>query len=220
MNARLFVLPVLVAISAFAYWKYGGTPEQTPACTWRTGTDTAVHQGANFDKLPPETPVRLSLHSPEPVHVYVFSLSAEDGTLLLYPSPKVQCDLKNPLQKGQSVLPGRIDGKDLAWTTRTGIQAATVFVAFASREPLAELDGLVPKVRQWSNTVFPDHSMQVTLPKEGADVLGKAHADWPAPLLQLAAVQLREQTEPNGAMTPLRDHPGVWISSWKALQTR
>lgn len=218
MNRRMLLLPVAAAAIGFALWR--GNPANAPACTWRTGTGTEVAQGTNFAKLAPEAPIRLSLHTDEPLHVYVWSHSAEDGTLLLFPAPKLQTDSKNPLPAGQSVLPGRFDGKDLAWTTRSGILATTTYVAFASKEPLPELDALAGKVRQWSNSVFADRSMQVTKPTEGQDVLGKPLEGWAAPLLQRAADQLREQTDPNGPMQPLRDQPDVWISSWKVLQTR
>jgi hypothetical protein len=218
MNRRMLLLPVAAAAIGVALWR--GTPATAPACTWRTGTGTEVVQGQNFDKLAPEAPVRLSVHTDTPQHLYVWSHSAEDGTLLLFPSPKLQTDRKNPLPAGQSVLPGSFEGKELAWTTRSGILATTTYIAFASTEPLPELDQLAAKVRQWSNAVFADRSMQVTKPAEGQDVLGKPREGWADPLLQTAADQLRDQTEPNGPMQPLRDRPGVWISSWKVLQTR
>ena len=223
MNRRLVVLPIAAMAVAIAFWKWNPPPPITTpaACTWRTGSGTEIHQGINFDKLAPESPVRLSVHTQEPLHLYVWSQSLEDGTLLLFPSPKLQSDRKNPLPTGQSVLPGSIDGKDLAWTSRVGIVAVTTFVAFASREALPELDALVPKVRQWSNTVFPDHSMLVTKTTEGQEVLGKSGSPgWAAPLLQQAADQLRQQTEPNGPMQPLAGRPGVWVSSWKVVERR
>ena len=148
MNRRLVVLPIAAVAVAIAFWKWNSPPPYTAACTWRTGSGTEIRQGINFDKLAPESPVRLSVHTQEPLHLYVWSQSLEDGTLLLFPSPKLQSDRKNPLPVGQSVLPGSIDGKDLAWTSRAGIAAVTTFVAFASREPLSELDALVRALRE------------------------------------------------------------------------
>lgn len=220
MRPRLFVLPLVAAAAAFAIWKYSPAAPHAPACTWRTGTGTAIQQGANFDKLAPESPVRLSVHHDAPLHLYVFSHSTEDGTLLLFPSPKVQSDCRNPLPAGQTVLPGSFDGKELAWTTRSGILAGTTFLAIASREPLAELDALLPVVRQWSNSVFPDRSMQVTNPGAGADLLGKPRSGWPEPMLQRASEALRERTDPNGPMLELAGRDSAWASAWNVLERR
>lgn len=224
MNRRLLILPLLAVAAAYYVWQRtpaAPTASNAPAaCTWRSGSGTEVHQGVNFDKLAANTPLQLSVHCQQPLHFQVWSLSAEDGTLLMFPSPKLQTGTRNPLPIGQTVLPGSLDGKEMQWNTREGIVAATTFVAIASTEPLPELDELAPKVRQWSNTIFPDHSMQVTKTAEGQDVLGKPRADWPATLLQQAAAQLREQTEPNGPMQPMANRPGVWISSWKVIEKR
>ena len=220
MHPRLVVLPFVVVAAAFAIWKWSNIPEAVPACTWRTGTGTEVHQGINFDKLAPDSPLRLSVHCQTPAHLYVWSHSAEDGTVLMFPSTEVQSDLTNPLPAGQSVLPGKFDGKELAWTSRSGILATTTYVAFASNEKIPELEELLPKVRVWTNRVLGDRSMQVRNPSGGGEPLGKPRTEWPIPLLQLAAAQLREQTEPNGPMQPLNGHPGVFVSSWKILEKR
>lgn len=220
MHPRLVVLPFVVVAAAFAIWKWSNIPEAVPACTWRTGTGTEVHQGTNFDKLAPDSPLRLSVHCQTPAHLYVWSHSAEDGTVLMFPSTEVQSDLTNPLPAGQSVLPGKFDGKELAWTSRSGILATTTYVAFASNEKIPELEELLPKVRVWTNRVLGDRSMQVRNPTAEGEPVGKPRTEWPIPLLQLAAAHLREQTDPNGPMLPLPGHPGVWVASWKILEKR
>jgi hypothetical protein len=151
----------------------------------------------------------------------VFSRSAEDGTLLLWPSPHLQSDLPQPLPAGTNVLPGRLSGNDLAWTSRTGIHAATTFVVVAARERVDELEALLPRVRQWSNTVFPDHSMQVTKPAAGADVVGEAGSmELPSPLLQRTAERDRGNTLPNGPLRPDAVLPGVWTGTWTCVEKK
>lgn len=221
MNLRVFLLPGLVVVVGVVAWQFSAPPPTTlPALTWRSGKGTEVQQGQNFVKLAPESPVQLSLHTAEPIHLTVWSHSSEDGTLQLFPTAGLETNRKNPLPAGQSVLPGTFGDKELAWTTRSGILATTTYVAIASREPLPELTQLADRVRSWSNSVFPDRSMQVTKPAGTANLLGAPREPWASPLLQRAADQLRDQTEPNGPMTPFADRDGVWISVWKVLQTR
>jgi hypothetical protein len=220
MHARLWLLPVVVLGIAAALWQAQPQTEQAPACAFRLGSGTAIRHAENFAKLAPETPFTLSLHLRAPHHVYVLSHSTVDGTLLLFPSPQLQSDQHNPLPAQQSVLPGRIDGKELAWTTRSGIEPTTTVLVLASREPIPELDTLLPKLRRWSNSVFPDRSMQVTLPAAGSEPLGKPREDWPAPLLRNAAQQVAQRVDPNGPLEPLSGQPGVFVTSWRCVETR
>lgn len=221
MNARQLAFPLAAVIVAVAIWKFGfGAPAGVPACTWRTGTGIDIKQGRNFDELPAESPVRLSFHCDEPRHVYVFSHSDEDGTLLLFPSPRLEGGITNPLAGGQTVLPGSHDGKELAWTTRSGVIGATTFLAIASRDKIGELEELAPKLRFWSNTVFPDHSMQITQPTGATELLGKARSPLPSDLMQRAAKVGIDEPNPNGPMAPDPVLPGVWLGSWKVRETK
>ena len=221
MHARQFVFPLAAIVVAVAIWKFGASPAAgVPAGTWRIGTGIDVKQGRNFDELPADSPVRLSFHCDEPRHVYVFSHSDEDGTLLLFPSPLIAGGLGNPLAAGQSVLPGTHEGKELAWTTRSGVVGATTYLAVASRDKVAELDELAPKLRLWSNTVFPDHSMQVTKPAGATELLGKARGPLPSELLQRAAKVGFDEPNPNGPLVPDPVLDGVWIGSWKVREKK
>jgi hypothetical protein len=238
MNLRLLLLPACALAAYWIFARQSATPQPVLACTWRHGPADQPVQGRNFVKLPAETPLRLSVHTELPVHVYVYSLSAQDGCLLLYPAPGLASNLGNPLPAGQSVLPGQHDGKSLAWTSRSGIRGTTTVLAIASHEPIAELEPLAGQLRQWSNRVFPDASMLVTMPatkpasapdsatgKPATQpaVLGMPNSgsstgsEWPHELLAQAARQLREQTDPNGPMQPLHGNPKLFVSSWKFL---
>jgi len=221
MNVRLLVFPVAVAVVAVAFWKFGSAaPAGVPACTWRIGTGTDIAQGRNFDELPAETPVRLSHTCDEPRYVYVFSHSDEDGTLLLFPSPLITGGQGNPLPAGNSVLPGNTEGKELAWTTRSGVMAATSFLAVSSKQKVAELEDLAAKLRLWSNSVFPDRSMQVTKPTGVGELLGKARSPLPSELLQRAAKVGVTEPNPNGPMAADPNLEGVWIASWKVREKK
>lgn len=220
MHARRWLLPLAVTGIAAALWWRAPSATPTLACAFRLGAGTDVHHATQFAKLAADTPFRIAVRIDQPHHVYIFSHSAEDGTLLLFPSPQVKSDQQNPLPPGQSVLPGVQDGKDLAWTTRSGVLATTTVLLLASAAPIPELEALAGKVRRWSNSVFPDRSMQVTLPSPGADVVGKPHGDWPDGLLRATASQLQARTDPNGPLEPLHGHPGVFATSWRFLETR
>lgn len=220
MRTRLIVLPMMVLVVASYLWWTQEPAQHGPAATWRIGTGTDVSQGHNFDDLPAESLVRLSLHGTEPLHVYVFSHSREDGTLLMFPSPAVDADLANPLPAGNNVLPGKREGEEVAWTTRTGILALTTYVAIAAREPIAALEELAPQLRRWTNTAMPDHAMAVTLPQQGADFAGKARQPLPSELLLEAAEIANQIANPNGPMQAAKGRAGVWLSAWKVRERR
>lgn len=217
MNRRLWLVPGLVLMAAgFIWWRQEAPP---PAATWRIGSGTEIRQGRNFDDLPSESPIRLSLHLPDPTYVYVFSHSREDGTLLMWPTAAVQSDLTQPLPVGQSVLPGRRADKELAWTTRSGIRAGTTFVVVAASSAVPELEQLLPRLRHWTNTVFPDGAMLVTKPTsvelEGPP-LSPAFAS--SPLLQRAAAADATDLLPNGPLHADSELPGVFVGSWRIVE--
>lgn len=222
MNARLFVLPVIAVAAGVVVWK--AWPDRSagvPACTWRIGAGANIRQARMADEVPPESPLRLSCWCDEPRYYYVFSHSAEDGTVLLWPSPLVQSDLQQPLPAGTNVLPGRLQGNDVAWTSRAGIRATTTYVVVAAKERVAELEALLPKLRLWSNTVFPDHSMQVTKPLQPTELLGTAGTPaFPSPLLQRAAARNAVDVLPNGPLEPDPTLEGVWTGLWTCVEKK
>jgi hypothetical protein len=217
MNARLVLVPAIALLAAGIVWFTQQPVDGTPAATWRTGTGTEVKQGRNWDELPAETPVRLSFHSDASRYVYVFSHSQTDGTVLLFPSPDVLSDLRQPLAAGQSVLPGKNDSKELAWTTRAEVLPATTFLVVAASEPVAELDALLPKLRRWSNRALTSRLMAVTSIKEGEVVAGPAQP-LPHPLLLRAAELSMQSDLVNGPLVPDVERPGTWLGSWRVKE--
>ncbi|MFY9344806.1 MAG: hypothetical protein WAT39_20100 [Planctomycetota bacterium] len=216
MNARLLLVPAIAAAAALGYWLT--RPAGVPAATWRTGTGTEIQQGRNYDELPPETPVRLSFTSDAAQHVYVFSHSDTDGTILLFPSPDVKSDLAQPLGSGQSVLPGRFEGKELAWTTRTEVRPTTTFVVVAAKDPIPELDALVGKVRRWTNSALTSRDMGITIPAGVKDVTAGPHQPLPDPLLQRAAELSLTATLVNGPLVADAVRADTWIGSWRVKE--
>jgi hypothetical protein len=209
MNRRVVVILTVGALAAIGFWLTRSS--RAPAATWRLGDGDTMRQARNYEEVPPETAVRLSFACDESCHVYVFSHSDEDGTLLLHPSPQVQTDIPQPLPAGRTVLPGRNRDRDLAWNTRMQVLATTTFLVVAAEQPLAELEALFPRLRRWTNTARTDGSMQVTLPASGErDLLGAPRQPWPHALLQRAADRTLAATIVNGPLEPDTVHPGVW----------
>mgnify|MGYP000853982567 CR=1 FL=1 len=219
MNPRIVVVPIIVGIAAGAVWFAQGT-KGTPAATWRVGTGDDMRHARNYDELAPESAVQLAFTCDEPRHVYVFSHSAEDGTVLLHPSPNVHTDATNPLAAGRVVLPGRNRDRDLAWNTRMQILATTTFLVVAAKEPLTDLEALFPRMRRWTNTARTDGSMHVTLPPTGEkDLIGAPRQELPHALLQRAADRCTVATIVNGPLEPDTVHPGVWTGGVKVKET-
>lgn len=217
MNARAVLVPAAVLLIAAGIFFSRGT-SGVPAATWRTGGGADVKQGRNYDELAPDTPVRLSFSCDEPRHVYVFSHSDTDGTLLLFPSPDVKSDLSQPLQPGTSVLPGMSEGKELAWTTRLEVRPTTTFVVVAAAEPIPELDTLAQKLRRWTNTALTSRAMAVTNPAGVAEVAGRPQQPWPDPLLARAAERSLTETVINGPLQPDAVRARTWIGSWRVKE--
>lgn len=225
MTRRRLLFPAFAVLAALAAtwatrWLSPLAPITVPAATWRHGHGDEIHHGRNYEELAAETAVRLSFACDEPRHVYVFSHSREDGTLQLFPHEALRSDLAQPVPPGRPVLPGRRAGRDLAWTTRSGIRALTTFVAIAAREPVPELEALLGKVRHWSTSVLADGSMQVTQPALAANepLLGKPGDPWAAPILAAAAELFTSETDVNGPMLPLAPRDGVWCTAWRVKE--
>lgn len=222
MNRRKVLLPALALLAAGTAWWFGAGAGALviPAATWRIGTGIDIKQGQNYDELAAETPLRLAFACDETRFVYVFSHSEQDGTVLLFPAAELRSDLSQPLQPGRPVLPGKRDGRDLAWTTRSQILPLTTFVAIAAREPVPELENLLPKLRRWSTAVLADGTMQVTKPGTtiGGVVEGKPSEPWASPLLQAAADQFASATMVNGPMQPMGGRDGVWCTAWRVKE--
>jgi len=216
MNRRALLLPALAVAAAAVAWQLARRGDGgVPAATWRLGAGAEVRQAQNYDEVPAETPLRLSWTRAEPCFVYVFSHSAEDGTLLLFPTPELGSDLPTPVGAGNHVLPGRRDGKDLAWTTRSQILATTTYVVVAARQRIAELETLLPRLRRWSTSALPDRSMQVTNPTSApsAGITGLPRQGWPSPLLARAAERFAAETMVNGPLQPAPDLADVWLGA-------
>ena len=216
------MLPAIAVLAAagFWWWRRPLDPIVVPAVAWRVGTDAAggFRQGINYDDVAPETAIRMQFRCDEPRHVYVFSHSLEDGTLLLFPSPQVKSDLANPIPAGAQVLPGKRDGKDLAWNSRRQVSATTTFLVVASTQPIAALDALLPRLRRWTNTALTDGSMQVMNPPDGERAAGPRTA-LPEALLQRAAEVSFTAEVINGPLAPDPLLPDVWIGSWRIRET-
>lgn len=220
MNARTVVLPGIAVVVALAAWWQAPPRDaaRAPAATWRVGPVDDFDQARNYHELPAETPVRLSFSCSEPQHVYVFSHSVEDGTLLLYPSPDVEGSPGNPLPAGRTILPGERAGAALVWTTRAKIRATTAYVVVASGAPVAELEQLLATTRRWSNRVLADRSMQVTKPRAGEEVAGAPGEGWAADVLARAAARYDTATQVNGPLTPDERLPSVWSASFRTRE--
>ncbi len=201
---------VLATIAGAAVW--ASTRPSVPACALLLGKDRTA--AAAFAECAAETPVRLAIRHDAPLHVWVASWSETDGTLALFPSPWLRTDACNPLPAGERVLPGRDGERDLAWTQRP-VPGVTHYLIAASLEPQPDLAGTFARLRQASNTTFPDGSMVITAPKEHSlsDVPPRQKiAD---PLLQRAADEVGQSGMT--AMRPVPDRPGLWVASFQVV---
>lgn len=216
MNRRLWLVPAVVLLAAGAIW-WQQAPT-APAATWRIGTGTDIRQGRSFEALPPESPIRLSLHADAATYVYVFSHSREDGTLLLWPHASLHSDVTQPIPAGQTVLPGTHEGKELAWTTRTGVRAGTTYVVVAAADEIPELEALRSRLRHWSNSVFPDGGMLVTKPADTELVGPPLSVELPSPLLQRAVASSVGAVTPNGPLPADDVLPGVFTGCWRIVE--
>lgn len=222
MERRAFVLPVAAALAFAAFWWSQHAPaadSPTPAASWCVGPGPDYTLARPYDELPPETPFRLRVQCGEPRHVYVFSHSDTDGTLLLHPAPELKGDVAQPLPAGASWLPGRAADKDLLWTTRVQALPLTTYIVVAASAPVAELEALLPRLRRWSNTARTDGGMQVVMPKDGEKALaGGPRTPLPDPLLQRAANLSATAMLANGPLAPDVLLPNVWLGSWRAKE--
>ncbi len=219
MNRRLVLLPAIAVLAAAALWLgQRDRPIVVPAVEWRLGPVDDYRAAGNYDEVPGDTRVRLWFRCDEPRHAYVFSHSTEDGTLLLFPSPAVASDVGQPVPAGQHVLPGARGDTKLAWTTRVQILATTTFVVVASREPIAELDALLPRLRRWTTTAMQDGSMQVMSPEAGVELAGAPRTPLPSPLLQRAADAGAAALLVNGPLQPDPAQDGVWFGSMRVKE--
>jgi len=222
MERRAFVLPAVAAIAFAAFWwtnHHATAHASTPAASWCIGAGPEYTLGRPYDELAPDTPFRLRVQCSEPRHVYVFSHSDTDGTLLLHPAPELKGGAPQPLAPDAAWLPGRANDKDLAWTTRRQVLPTTTYMVVAAAAPVAELEALLPKLRRWSNSAATDGSMQVVMPPGGeAALVGKPRTPLPDALLQRAANLSTTATLANGPLTHDALLPDVWIGSWRVKE--
>ena len=215
MNVRAIAVPVIAVTIALVIWQYRNAAglSPVPAATWRVRIDDEYRQARNYHELAEETAVRLSFSCSEARHVYVFSNSRVDGTLLLFPSPELKSDLANPVAAGHHTLPGRLEDTEITWTTRAEILGLTTYVAVASQRPIPALEDLAGKLRRWTNSVLPNKSLQITNPSDGSEVAGEPGTDWPNGILKRAAERSNNEVLVNGPMAPDEQVAGVWSSS-------
>ena len=221
MNVRAIALPLIASGIAVGLWLALPTrpaaPTPIPATTWRAGTETDFRQVGNYLELQPETKLRLSYTCSEERHVYVFSHSTEDGTILMFPSPDVRGGPQNPVAPGNTVFPGSVDDKVLFWTNRAEILATTTLIVVAATEPVAELEALLPHLRRWTNSAMPGQLMQITNPPTGTAVKGKPRTPLPSKLLERAADRTIAETIVNGPMAA-DSSPNIWTSSLRVKE--
>lgn len=187
-----------------------------PAIEWRVGPADAAAPASAYQPLAPEAHVTANVVGGEPLHVYVASWSAEDGTIAWFPSGLLRSDLRNPIAAGAHELPGRCDGKRLSFRARPG-HGVTIWIAVAAREPLRELDETFARLRQVSNQTFTDGSIVVSNPRQGAPIAGPGSAP---PGLLMDAAGLPPDLPPNGPMRAVDGRPGVWVAVWRTVAER
>lgn len=187
-----------------------------PAIEWRAGPAAAAAPATAYQPLAPDAHVTASIECDEPLHVYVASWSAEDGTIAWFPSGLLRSDLRNPLGAGAHELPGRCDGKRLSFRARPG-HGVTIWIAVAAREPLRELDETFARLRQVSNQTFTDGSIVVSNPRQGQPIAGPGTAP---PGLLMEAAGLPPDAPPNGPMRAVDGRPGVWVAVWRTVAER
>jgi hypothetical protein len=218
MSIRVQIVACIVAfflLGGYLMWSHGVISKAvSPTVAWTVGDGKAARQ---YDELAPETPVHLTVEWKQPMYWYVASWSTTDGTLALFPSPWLMTDATNPLH-GRVELPGHREGKTLTWPVRGGVPGVTVYMVVAAAKPVAELDALFLRMRQASNTTFPDKQMVITGPKDKPLAEVPPAAKIPHPLLQAAADI--DAVDPDGPMQAAAGHPGVFLASWKLAGTQ
>ncbi len=218
MSKHRWVRPLLlaagVALLASYWWQVPAAI--TPAATFRHGKAPEYHAARNYEELPGETPFRLDVYGAASTHWYVLSHNVVDGTVVLWPSPDLRSDLVQPLASERASLPGRIDDRDLHWTTRSELRGTTTVLVLASAAPIPELESAMPKMRRWTNSVLTDRTMLVTKPTAGEEPLGPPQSsEFPVAMLRAAAQATITSDQPNGPLTPLAGHLGVWCTAWR-----
>lgn len=218
MSRRRWARPLLLAagITLLAsYWWQAAAPI-TPAATFRHGNGGELRAARNYEDLAGETPFLLDVYGAVGTHWYVLSHNVVDGTIVLWPSRDLRSDLAQPLAVERANLPGRIDGRELRWTTRSELRGTTTVLVLASATPIAELEAALPKLRRWTNSVLTDRTMLVTKPNVGEEPLGPPlSGEFPLPMLRSAAQATITSDQPNGPLVPLAGHPGIWCTAWR-----
>lgn len=201
-----------VLLLGAGWWVARSAARRAPVCALLLGPERTPARP--FAETAAGTPARVEVRWHEPLHVWVASWSATDGTLALFPSPWLRTAATNPLPAGTATLPGRDGERDLDWPTRP-VPGVTHYLVVASSAPLPELDQTFTRLRQASNTTFPDGSLVITAPKD------RTLSDVP-PRERMAHPLLEQAGAETGAgghttMREVADRPGVWLASFQVV---
>lgn len=185
-----------------------------PRARWRIGEDQ--RKVAQFAEATANTPVFLELDLPFAAHVYLASWSRMQGTIALFPSERLSTDLMNPLPAGKHQLPGRFEDKLMSWPSHA-VVGPIHYLLVVSKEPLAELNDTMRKVRQMGHmarlgTGFHDRGMYLFAP-EGGMKLVPSNEQPAAKELDAARTAFTnlESLDSDGPLLELPDEPGVFV---------
>lgn len=214
VTRRLVRLLLALAAVLFSLFWLSNRSQHAPSLSWQVGEVASPREAGAYQEIGVEEPLRLYVRFHEPLFVYVVSHDREDGTLAWWPSPMLRTDATQPIHAGLERLPGARNGALQSWPARPTL-AVTDWIVVASRTAIPDLDALLPRLRQASNTTFTDGSIVLSNPKDGLAPLGKKGEPPPHPLLQ-EALALPKELTPNGAMQPAKP-PGVWLATLQVV---
>ena len=180
-----------------------------PSITWYLDETPGIE---TFATVRPSIRLQVEIEHRQPLYVYVATHNPSQGAAALFPTPWLATVKENPLPGGSHRLPGTFGGIQLAWAT-PDVLAPVDLLVLASEEPLAEVEQWFGRIRQASNSVFPDRRMVFSLPKDvsGADL--PPRSTWPAPILAKAAQCVVPGK--HGRLLPLPGRAKVWAGCVK-----
>lgn len=148
-RAWLVAVPVLavITIAALAAFNAGRGPGADARGTYTVEAALVRHGSVGPEPVvdgglvSPGDRLSLRWRASRPLWVYVVNADDRGESYLLFPQPRFAA--RNPLPADTPVvLPGTMDGGEVAWTV-TSAGGRETFLVIASPEPLAEFDGPV-----------------------------------------------------------------------------